>query len=245
MLEHGPDGVDPLEAAAAKVGDVEERSTLPFDQVWDVVICFDVFYHLLSPLKAALHLTELAKECLVIGSAILPEGIAQSPNFAIELHHATGPVFRFEPGYNGDHSNYLFPTERCLVRVFEWAGFGRIEKKYYYEESKNGYMCDRVCLHYFVRTLHRRRSQLRGGRDGQPNGDSRQAGSLHSHCLWDRPASHSLRSGNPGQSATRLTALPQVSDSVVELRTTLLSIARLVSDVVTGSYSGLESAWRK
>jgi SAM-dependent methyltransferase len=130
-----------------KVGDVEERSTLPFDQVWDVVICFDVFYHLLSPLKAALHLTELAKECLVIGSAILPEGIAQSPNFAIELHHATGPVFRFEPGYNGDHSNYLFPTERCLVRVFEWAGFGRIEKKYYYEESKNGYMCDRVCLH--------------------------------------------------------------------------------------------------
>lgn len=130
-----------------RVGDIEERSTLPLNEAWDVVICFDVFYHLLSPLRAALNLADLARECLVIGSAIIPEGIAKSPNYPVEPHHASGPVFRFEPGYNGDHSNYLYATEKCLIRVFEWAGFPRVEKKYYYEESKNGYMCDRVCLH--------------------------------------------------------------------------------------------------
>jgi SAM-dependent methyltransferase len=143
----GEDQTDELRTRF-RVGDIEDRATLPFDETWDVVICFDVFYHLISPLRAALHLGELTKECLVIGSAIMPEGKATSTAFPIEPHDAIGPIFRFEPGYNGDPTNYLYPTERCLIRVFEWAGFERTERKYYYEESKiRGYMSDRVCLH--------------------------------------------------------------------------------------------------
>jgi 2-polyprenyl-3-methyl-5-hydroxy-6-metoxy-1,4-benzoquinol methylase len=117
---------------------------------WDVVICFDVLYHLLSPLQGIRNLYDLTGECLVIGTTIVPDGESSSPNWPIEPHVVKGPVLRFEPGYNGDQTNYLYPTERCLVRMLEWAGFHTLERKYYYKESANGYFHDRTCYHCWV-----------------------------------------------------------------------------------------------
>lgn len=63
---------------------------------------------------------------------------------------------------------------------------------------------DRVCVRDFVRSLHCRGDQLCGGRANQRNEHSRQAGCVHSGCIWDRLARHSLRSGNPRRSPSRL-----------------------------------------
>ena len=60
---------------------------------------------------------------------------------------------------------------------------------------------DRLCLHYFVRTLHRRGRELRDRRDGESNGDPWQACCVHRNCLWDWTAGDSFRGGNSGQSA--------------------------------------------
>jgi SAM-dependent methyltransferase len=129
-------------------GDIQRRDTLPFGEKWDVVICFDVLYHLLSPLEALLNLYHLTGDCLVVGTAVIPEGDSHSPNYAIEPHVAHGPLMRFEPGYRGDDTNYLFPTESCLVRMLRWAGFKRLERKYHFPETKVcGFFCDRVCYH--------------------------------------------------------------------------------------------------
>ena len=129
-------------------GDIQRRDTLPFGEKWHVVICFDVLYHLLAPLEGLLNLYHLAEECLVLGTAVIPEGQCYSPNAPVEPHVAHGPLMRFEPGYRGDESNYLFPTESCLVRMLQWAGFQRLERKYHFPESKVcGFFCDRVCYH--------------------------------------------------------------------------------------------------
>jgi SAM-dependent methyltransferase len=128
-------------------GHIQRRETLPMNERWDVVICFDVLYHLLSPLEAILNLYELTGECLVIGTTIIPEGESNSPNYPIEPHIVKGPVFRFEPGYNGDESNFLYPTEQCLIRMLEWASFEKLEPKYYYKDSASGYFHDRACYH--------------------------------------------------------------------------------------------------
>src|SRR6202011_4346670 len=63
---------------------------------------------------------------------------------------------------------------------------------------------NRIFFHHFVRTFHCRWVQFRSGGVGQPNGDSRQTSCVHRNCLWDRPAQHSLRSGNSGKTAARL-----------------------------------------
>jgi SAM-dependent methyltransferase len=128
-------------------GDIQRRDTLPLREKWDVVICFDVLYHLLSPLEAIRNLFDLTTQCLVIGTAIIPEGESSSPNWPVEPHIVKGPVLRFEPGINGDPTNYLLPTERCLVRMLEWSGFENLEQKYYYFETAKGFLCDRVCYH--------------------------------------------------------------------------------------------------
>src|SRR3974390_1713295 len=60
---------------------------------------------------------------------------------------------------------------------------------------------DRLCLHYFVWTLHRRGRELRDRRAGESNGDPGQARCIHRNCLWDWIAGDSFRGGNPGQSA--------------------------------------------
>jgi SAM-dependent methyltransferase len=130
------------------IGDVQNRNLLPLGEKWDVVICFDVLYHLLSPLEALVNLRLLAGECLVLGTAVIPEGVSHSPNCPVEPHVVKGPVMRFEPGYRGDSSNYLFPTESCLVRMIKWAGFPKFERKYCFKESELcGFFCDRVCYH--------------------------------------------------------------------------------------------------
>lgn len=130
------------------LGDIQNRDTLPLGEKWDVVICFDVLYHLLSPLEALVNLRLLAGECLVLGTAVIPEGECRSPNSPVEPHVARGPLMRFEPGYRGDAGNYLFPTESCLTRMIKWAGFPRFERKYYFKESEAcGFFCDRVCYH--------------------------------------------------------------------------------------------------
>ena len=128
-------------------GDIQCRDTLPLDRNWDVVLCFDVFYHLLSPLESLRNLALLTSECLVLGTAVIPNGRLRASNDPLEPHYAEGPVMRFEPGFRGDPTNYLFPTEKCLVRMLRWAGFRRIERKYYYEESRVHGFCDRVCYH--------------------------------------------------------------------------------------------------
>ena len=57
-------------------------------------------------------------------------------------------MFRFEPGYRNDKTNYLFPTETCVLRMLQWAGFPRFERKYVYKESEDlGFFYDRVCYH--------------------------------------------------------------------------------------------------
>jgi SAM-dependent methyltransferase len=131
-----------------RFGDVERRETLPFDEKWDVVVCFDVLYHLISPLQALRNLHDLAGEMLVLGTTIVPEGDCNSsPRHPIGPHVMRGPVMRFEPNYNGDPTNYFYPTESCLVSMLKWVGFKRIERKYYYYESGNGFFCDRGCYH--------------------------------------------------------------------------------------------------
>ena len=130
------------------LGDIQNRDTLPLGQKWDVVVCFDVLYHLLSPLEGLVNLRLLTSDCLVLGTAVIPEGDCRSPNAPMEPHHARGPLMRFEPGYRGDNSNYLFPTETCLLRMLKWAGFERFERKYVYKETETlGFFCDRVCYH--------------------------------------------------------------------------------------------------
>src|SRR4029077_14673766 len=114
---------------------------------WDVVICFDVFYHLLSPLEALQNLALLAGECLVLGTAVIPSGRIRYTQDPLDYHHAEGPLMRFEPGFRGDSSNYFFPTEQCLVRMLKWAGFQTLDKRFYYQESKLRGFCDRVCYH--------------------------------------------------------------------------------------------------
>ena len=56
----------------------------------------------------------------------------------------------------------------------------------------------RVCVHYFLRTLHRRRSQLRNWRSGQPHGEPWQTGSNHGGRLRHRTARDSFCGGNKG-----------------------------------------------
>lgn len=128
-------------------GDIQRRDTLPPGGPWDVVICFDVLYHLLSPLEGLLNLAGLTRECLVIGTAVLPEGRIRRSTDPLEYHHVEGPVMRFEPGFRGDPTNYFFPTEKCLTRMLEWAGFRGVEKKFHFAESKVKGFCDRVCYH--------------------------------------------------------------------------------------------------
>jgi SAM-dependent methyltransferase len=150
-------GIDPYQAHDQtpelrphwRYGDIQRRDTLPYGEKWDVVVCFDVLYHLLSPLEGLLNLHQLTGECLVLGTAVIPEGEwCYSPNYPMEPHVARGPLLRFAPGYRGDNTNYLFPTESCLLRMLEWAGFRRLERKYHFPETKMcGFFCDRVCYH--------------------------------------------------------------------------------------------------
>lgn len=149
-------GIDPWQAPEMtpelrphwRYGDIQRRDSLPLDENWDIVICFDVLYHLLSPLEGLLNLYQLTGECLVLGTAVIPEGKSTSRNFPITPHQVRGPLMRFEPGYRGDNTNYLFPTEECLTRMLEWAGFRWLRRKYYFPETKVcGFFCDRVCYH--------------------------------------------------------------------------------------------------
>jgi SAM-dependent methyltransferase len=144
---HAPEQTPEL-APRFRTADVQRRDTLPFDRPWDVVICFDVLYHLLSPLEALRNLHDLAGECLVLGTAVLPEGkILNRPDAPLDYHYAEGPLLRFEPGFRGDDTNYLFPTEECLRRMLTWAGFPRLERKYYYREARLKGFCDRTTYH--------------------------------------------------------------------------------------------------
>ena len=61
------------------IGDIQNRNYLPLDEQWDVVICFDVLYHLLAPLQAIRNLWLLTGECLVLGTAVIPDGDCRSP----------------------------------------------------------------------------------------------------------------------------------------------------------------------
>jgi SAM-dependent methyltransferase len=130
-------------------GDIQRKDTLPFDERWDVVICFDVLYHLISPLEALRNLFLLTEECLVLGTAIVaveepigPDGKAWRP--AVQ-----GPYLRFEPSFRGDDSNFFFPTEQCLTRMLNWAGFTRLERKYCFKESAQEGFIDRVVYHCY------------------------------------------------------------------------------------------------
>lgn len=131
-----------------RYGDISRRETLPFGEHWEIVICFDVLYHLTAPLDALLNLAFVTRECLVLGTTILPEGESRSPSYPeIAPHVVKGPVMRFEPNYGGDATNYFYPTESCLTAMLEWAGFKKRERRYYYQESVTGYFHDRVCYH--------------------------------------------------------------------------------------------------
>ena len=131
-----------------RYGDIERSETLPLGERWDVVICFDVLYHLLSPLRGLLNLCHLTRGCLVIGTAIIPEGESLSSNLPVDPHVAKGPLLRFEPGFRGDETNYFFPTEMCLVRMLNWAGFDMLQRQFYYPESRiHGFFVDRVSYH--------------------------------------------------------------------------------------------------
>jgi SAM-dependent methyltransferase len=129
-------------------GDLERRDTLPFDRRWDVVICFDVLYHLMAPLVGIKNLYDLAGECLVFGTAVIAEGECHSPSYATEPHTARGPVLRFAPMYAGDPTNFWYPTVTCLVRMLEWAGFKRIEQQYHDKiPAEIGSFIERVSYH--------------------------------------------------------------------------------------------------
>ena len=65
---------------------------------------------------------------------------------------------------------------------------------------------DGFCVHHFVWALLCRGRELRGRRSGQRNGNSRQAGCVHSHRLWDRAAGNPLWRRNPRESAARLSS---------------------------------------
>jgi SAM-dependent methyltransferase len=129
-------------------GDIERRDTLPFDRQWDVVICFDVLYHLMSPLVGIRNLHDLTGECLVFGSAVIPEGECDSPSYPVEPHTVSGPVLRFAPMYAGDPTNFFYPTVTCMVRMLEWAGFKRIEQQYPYKDPEEvGFFTERASYH--------------------------------------------------------------------------------------------------
>ena len=129
-------------------GDIERRETLPLGLEWDVVICFDVLYHLISPLLAIRNLFDLTRDCLVLGTAVIPEGECDSPNYPVEPHIVKGPVLRFAPMYSGDNTNYWYPTEECVVRMLEWAGFKRIERQYNYKAVEElGLFTERTSYH--------------------------------------------------------------------------------------------------
>ena len=113
-------------------GDITDRNSLPYNQSWDVVIMFGVFYHLIDPLQALINLRDLTKETLVIGTA---------------FHLGCGTFMHFEPGYWGDPSNYWYPTKECLLKMLSWLGLVS-EVKFIWEESKVvGCFHDRICIH--------------------------------------------------------------------------------------------------
>jgi SAM-dependent methyltransferase len=142
-----PPEMTPALAGRWQCGDLLRRATLPLDERWDVVICFDVLYHLLSPLDGLRNLYDLAGDMLVLGTAIVPEGKVRPPAGDIAPHHVEGAVLRFAPNFRGDDTNFFFPTEHCLVEMLRWAGFQRMERKYYFQVSRLRGFCDRVCYH--------------------------------------------------------------------------------------------------
>lgn len=149
-------GIDPWRAPKQTVelrprwrpGDIERRETLPLNEKWNVVVCFDVLYHLVSPLQSLLNLHDLTSELLVLGTVVVPEGESSGGiKHPITPHKMKGPVMRFEPGYAGDKTNFFYPTEACLIRMLEWVGFESVERKYYYKEAQNGRFHDRACYY--------------------------------------------------------------------------------------------------
>jgi SAM-dependent methyltransferase len=142
-----PSKMTPALEGRWQAGDLLRRETLPLGERWDVVVCFDVLYHLLSPLDGLRNLFDLTGDTLVLGTAIVPEGKLRPPPWELAPHYVQGPVMRFAPGCRGDESNYFFPTEACLVEMLRWAGFARMERKYYFQESTLKGFCDRVCYH--------------------------------------------------------------------------------------------------
>lgn len=134
-----------------RVADIERRDTLPFDQTWDIVICFDVLYHLRSPLVALQNLRDLTSGCLVLGSSVVPTGAHRSSSWPIRPHHVVGPFLKFEPGYFGDPSNYFYPTLEFLERAFEWLGFQSFELAHLYPDSAvHNVFHDRACYHCYL-----------------------------------------------------------------------------------------------
>jgi hypothetical protein len=101
-----------------------------------------------SPLGGIRNLYDLTGECLVFGSAVIPEGECHSPSYPVEPHTVSGPVLRFAPMYSGDPTNYFYPTVTCMIRMLEWAGFKRIEQQYHDKLSEEiGFFTERASYH--------------------------------------------------------------------------------------------------
>ena len=90
---------------------------------FDVVLFYGVLYHLVEPFRA------LQK----VRTVTAPGGVA-----LIETAFSTqeGSLMELRNGFNGDASNWWYPTIECLQRMLEHVGFARTEIIYRLHEMR-------------------------------------------------------------------------------------------------------------
>ena len=90
--------------------ELSEFPLVPFD----LVLCFGVLYHLTDMLTAMRGLAAATKSG---GTVIIETAYAQG----------VGCYAEYRPNFDGDPSNYWYPTRGCLAAMLDQAGFGAPE----------------------------------------------------------------------------------------------------------------------
>lgn len=86
------------------------------DHLYDVVLFYGVLYHVEDPIAAAKKLFSFAK---VMGEVLIET--------AVMNWFEPKPIFQFEPGHDGDETNFFYPNYSALVKLFQHVGFYSVE----------------------------------------------------------------------------------------------------------------------
>lgn len=122
-------GKEGLDLANSVLGNkVETRflnitEQLPSDMgTFDVVLFAGVFYHLPNPIFALQNAASLAREVLIVETAI-------------DVKSPSDPTMRLMRGVGGDNSNYWYPTPSLMIALLRDLGFAHIDTSSIFERG--------------------------------------------------------------------------------------------------------------